>query len=52
MESFECSEIGKFEVITRGNVPQHGIHPLGLLSLNMSAPASQREVLWTQIKLV
>lgn len=34
MESFECSEIGKFEMITRGSVPQRGIHPLRLLNLN------------------
>jgi len=34
MESFQCSEIGKFEMITRGSVPQRGIHPLRLLSLH------------------
>lgn len=38
MESFECSEIGKFEMITRGSVTQHGIHPSRLLSCNTCLP--------------
>jgi len=52
MESFECSEIGRFEMITRGNVPLRGIHPLGLLSLNTCLPLLLKGILQSYIKLV